>query len=149
MVLYKLIERVDPRDPTLPRKFYAQLVSGDDVSFDDLVETIGKMSNLNYGDIVGVLGALIMIIEEQLKYGRPVRLGALGKFYLSLSSSGTDTAEAFTEANIRDARILFYPGRKLKKLLNQLDFQKENGNGDQNGQSNDAKADVEPKKKDA
>ena len=86
-VKFKAVERVDPRDLTLPRKFYASLKSGDDVSFEDLAYLISKVSNLNYGQVLGALGSLIEIIELQLRHGRPVRLNTLGTFYLTLTSN--------------------------------------------------------------
>lgn len=51
-VKFKTVERVNPRDLTLPRKFYASLKSGDDVSFEELADLISKVSNLNYGQVL-------------------------------------------------------------------------------------------------
>ena len=46
-VKYRLIERVDPRDLTLPRKFYAQIKNGDDVKINDLIELLAQFSTVN------------------------------------------------------------------------------------------------------
>ena len=123
-VKFKTVERVNPRDVTLPRKFYAKLKSGDDVSFEELADLISKVSSLNYGEGLGALGTLIDVIEMQLQHGRPVRLNTLGTFYLSLLSEGKDTSEEVTSADIRAARIRFRPGRRLKKLTRNLIFEK-------------------------
>jgi predicted histone-like DNA-binding protein len=130
-VKFKSAERVNPRDLTLPRKYYAQIINGDDVNFDELADLISKVSSLNYGEVLGVLGTLIEIIEMQLQYGRQVHLSNLGTFFLTLISEGMDSPDDLTSDQINGARIRFRPGKRLKKLTNNLDFIKigENGNG--------------------
>jgi predicted histone-like DNA-binding protein len=133
-VRFKTAERVDPRDLTLPKKFYAQIINGDDVSFDELAELISKVSNLNYGEMLGALGTLIEIIELQLRHGRQVRLSTLGTFFLTLKSEGKETEEELTSDQITSARIRFRPGKRLKKMIKTLDYEKVNVNGS-NGQA--------------
>ena len=130
-IKFKSAERVNPRDLTLPRKYYAQIINGDDVSFDELAELISKVSSLNYGEVLGALGTLIEIIEMQLQHGRQVHLNSLGTFFLTLQSDGKDSADELTSDDIHGARIRFRPGKRLKKVVNNLDFFKvsENGNG--------------------
>ena len=130
-IKFKSVERVNPRDLTLPSKYYAQIINGDDISFDEFAELISKVSSLNYGEVLGALGTLIEIIEMQLRHGRQVHLNSLGTFYLTLISNSKDTAEELTSDDIRGARIRFRPGKRLKKMINNLDYYKisENGNG--------------------
>ncbi len=123
-VTYRVTERINPRDITLPKKFYARIVNGDDVSFDELAGVISKVSNLNYGSVVGALATLIEVIEMQLIHGRPVKLSNLGTLYLTLSSEGTDAEEDFRTGNIKGGRIRFRPGAKLKKTVKNLEFEK-------------------------
>jgi len=123
-VKYNVIERVDPRDPTLPRKFYASIKNGDDVKFNDLVELIAQFSTVNYGDIHGVIQTLLQVIPYQLKYGRQIHLGDLGTFYLTIKSEGKPTEDEFLNADIKNARIRFRPGATFKKMLKTLDFEK-------------------------
>ena len=131
-VKFKAVERVNPRDVTLPKKIYAKLKSGDDVSFEELADLISKVSNLNYGEVLGMLGTLIEIIEIQLKHGRPVRLNTLGTFYLTLRSAGFDTDEELTADGIKKANIRFRPGKRLKKMIQTLDYMKVNGENGHN-----------------
>lgn len=125
-VRFKPAERVDPRDVTLPTKFYAQIMNGDDVSFDELVDLISKVSNINYGQILGAIGTLIEVIEMQLRHGRQVHLSTLGTFFLTLQSDGAETGEDLTSDSITGARIRFRPGKRLKKLIRTLDYEKVN-----------------------
>jgi predicted histone-like DNA-binding protein len=131
-VRFKSAERVDPRDLTLPKKFYAQIINGDDVTFDELADLISKDSNLNYGEVLGALGTLIEIIEMQLRHRRQVHLSTMGTFFLTLRSEGKVTEEEMTSDQITGARIRFRPGKRLKKMIKTLDFEKVssvNGNG--------------------
>jgi predicted histone-like DNA-binding protein len=109
---------------TLPKKYYASIINGDDIQFDELAQVISKMSNMNYGTVVGMLATLIEVIELQLVHGRQVKLSNLGTLYLSLSSEGTDEPGEFYSDNIKKASIRFRPGRRLKKLMKKLEFNK-------------------------
>ena len=121
-VNYKLVERSNPRDLTLPKKYYASIINGDDVTFEELAALIAKVSNLNYGSVVGTLATLIEVIELQLIHGRMVKLSNLGTFYLRLSSEGADKPEDFNSDYIRKASIRFRPGKRLKRLVKSLDY---------------------------
>ena len=123
-VNYKLMERPDPRDFTLPRKYYAKIINGDNITFEELAQVIAKVSNLNYGSVVGTLATLLEVIELQLIHGRQVKLNDLGTFYLTLSSKGVEKPEDFSSENIRKAAIRFRPGPRLRKLVRNLDFEK-------------------------
>ena len=123
-VNYKLVERSNPRDLTLPKKYYASIINGDDVTFDELAALIAKVSNLNYGSVIGTLATLVEVIELQLIHGRQVKLSNLGTFYLSLSSEGAEVPGDFTRDLIKKASIRFRPGRRLKRVARNLDFQK-------------------------
>ena len=123
-VKFKEVERVNPRDLNLPKKKYAKLKSGDNVNFEELAEEISKVSSLNYGEVMGALGTLIVFIEIQLSHGRAVRLSTLGTLYLTLSSEGVNVDEELTSDAIKKAHIRFRPGKRLKKLARTLDFVK-------------------------
>lgn len=135
MVRFKSAERVDPRDLTLPNKFYAQIIFGDDISFDELADLISKVSNLNYGEVLGALGTLIEIIEMQLRHGRQVRLSTLGTFYLTLRSEGKDAEDEVTADQITGAKIRFRPGKRFKKMIKTLDYEKVHINNGNNSEA--------------
>lgn len=123
-VKFKAVERVNPRDLSLPRKYYAQVINGAEVDFDDLADLISKLSSLNFGEVMGALGALVEIIIIQLKEGNPVNLGSLGTFYLTMRSEGVASPEELSSNNIKSAVIQFRPAKRLKKMLETLDFEK-------------------------
>ena len=123
-VNYRLVERPNPRNLALPKKHYASIVYGDDVSFSELAQLICKVSNLNYGTVVETLATLIEVIELPLIHGRQVRLSDLGTFFLTISSEGVDDQTSFTSAHIRKAALRFRPGSRLRQLVRNLKFEK-------------------------
>jgi hypothetical protein len=51
-------------------------------------------------------------------------MGRLGNFQVGISSEGKETPEEVTASDITKARILFRPGKRLRRLLNDLSFRK-------------------------
>ena len=94
------------------------------MSFDELVDQTSELSTVNTGDIYGVIATLIKVIAYELKYGRVIRLGDLGAFYLSIQSEGVDSPEELTSANIHRAVLRFRSGRKIREILRNLRFEK-------------------------
>ena len=63
------VPRINPRDLNAPKQYYAYLERGDDVSFDELIGFIGKLSGINEPYIVAVLRTLEkVIIQATLNY---------------------------------------------------------------------------------
>ena len=138
MVKYDLQANRDPRDPDLPIQYFARIVRGDYIGYDDLIRLISKMSSLNYGVIQGVLGTLYDVMEEQVRFGRTVQMGDLGTLFMTIQSRSASKAEEFDNGNIDGARIRFLPSKKLKSVIKGLTYEKVNGKGHQNGQTDDA-----------
>jgi predicted histone-like DNA-binding protein len=123
-VKYNVIERVNPRDITLPRKFYANIKYGDDVKFNDLVGLISQFSTINQGDIHGVIQTLLHVIPYELNFGRSIHLGDFGTFYLTLESDGKESEDEFYHSDIKRAKLRFRPGMSVKKMLKTLEFER-------------------------
>jgi predicted histone-like DNA-binding protein len=112
-VNFNPVPRVNPRDLSAPKQYYAFLERGDDVTFDELIAFIGKLSGINEPYIVAVMRTLEMVINEQLSHGRYVHVGRIGTFYLSLSSEGVEKAEDLSSRDIKSMKIRFKPGKVL------------------------------------
>jgi len=121
---FKSQPRKNPQDITAPEKFYAAAISNGEVDMEKLSELIAYQTTLTPPDIYAVLMALEHNAISQLEEGKIVKLGNLGTFRVSISSQGVDTAEAVTADAITKRRILFRPGKKLQRLLNNLTFKK-------------------------
>lgn len=73
-------------------------------------------------DISAILYMAVDCMREQLLEGKKIRLGALGDFFVNLSSKGADSAEKFTAQNITEVKVLWEPGAEFKNLLADAEF---------------------------
>jgi len=124
-VKYTIVPRKDPRDRESQPRYYAMPKSDGRTDTNNLARQISRMSSLSSADTSGMLEAFLTVVPDELAAGRIVELGEFGTFRVSFSSEGSETPEAVTAANITDTRVIFTPGKRFKKVLETLDFQKE------------------------
>jgi len=122
---YRLIQRVNPRLPNEPRKFYAKSLNRGDVKLRQLAQEIADISTLSTADTMAVIESLIQFIPKHITQGQTVRLGDFGSFYIGIRSDGVETEHEFNANMIRDLKIYFRPAKELKKALNDTEFEKE------------------------
>ena len=99
----------------------AQYAEGMDLSkFAKHISTHGCV--YGHADINAVLNIAVDHIREELLEGKKIRLGALGDFYITLSSNGVADASTFTAQNITDVKVQWEPGPDFKNLINEAEF---------------------------
>ena len=130
-IKFHAVQRKDPRDRTLPGKYYAEIVNRYEISFEQFLNEITDMSTVTVGDTYNVMQTSIHLMKKHLQEGRIVRLGDLGSFYLTISSDGKDAIDDVDAKSIVQANIRYRPSVKLKEILNRLSFQKTLVNGTQ------------------
>jgi predicted histone-like DNA-binding protein len=108
-------------------KYYASANSTGEANIDELSELIEMISTVSSIDISAALQGFVKVMPRALAAGDIVRLGDLGYFRISLSSKGHATEEEVSASSVTDTRIIFTPGKELKKMLNNLEFVKANG----------------------
>lgn len=123
-IKFKTQSRKNPQDMTAPEKFYAAAISNGETDMESLAEMIAYQSTLTDTDCYAVLRSLEHNIINELKQGRIVKLGSLGNFQVSISSGGKVTPEEVSATDVTKSRILFRPGKKLRKLLGNLSYLK-------------------------
>lgn len=123
-IKFKTQPRKNPQDMVAPEKFYAAAIGNGETDMEALAEMISYQSTLTDTDCYAVLRSLEHNIINELNQGRIVRLGSLGNFQVSISSEGKVTPEEVTATDIIKSRIIFRPGKKLRKLLGNLSYQK-------------------------
>ncbi len=121
---YSVTQRANPKDSMAEPKWYANAQVAANYSFDTLCSDVEKMSTATDGDVRAVLSTALYCIEQALRRSESVTLGDLGTFAVGLSSTGTDTAEEFTAANISKARVTFRPARRLKELAKAFQYKR-------------------------
>jgi predicted histone-like DNA-binding protein len=130
-IKFHAVQRKDPRDRTLPGKYYAEIVNRYEISFEQFLNEITDMSTVTVGDTYNVMQTSIHLLKKHLQEGRAVRLGDMGTFYLTVNSEGKDSIDDVDAKSIVQANIRYRPSVKLKEILNRLSFQKTLVNGTQ------------------
>ena len=120
---YKVIERVQPRDPKAEKKQYASPVNAGNLTLKDLAKSIAANSSLSRGDIENVLTNFVEELPVFLKIGMSVKLGNLGTMRLNLKSEGVDKGKKFDVSKIKGVKIIFTPSVELKKNLEDIKFE--------------------------
>ncbi len=94
-------------------KIYGRAVVGSTVGTDTLAELIQENCSVKKSDVRAVLTELKSVIKQQLQDGHRVELEGLGAFRVGISTDGVDTADDFSVANVKHARILFQPEKTM------------------------------------
>jgi predicted histone-like DNA-binding protein len=111
-------------NPKGPKLYYPGLVKGDEVSYDEMIQEIGKLSGINEPYIEAVLLTLEKVMVDQLSHGRYVKLGRLGTFYLTFKSNGVESPEKLSAKNIEGLNIRFKPAKRILDALKGFTFKK-------------------------
>lgn len=106
------------------RKFYASANVTGEVTIEGLTKRIEKISTVSGADIRAVLYALVEVSVDEMADGKIVRLGDLGYFRVSISSEGVTEQNEVTADIIKGGKVIFTPGKEIKKMLDTLTYQK-------------------------
>lgn len=124
-ITYKVIQKVNPRQPQAAKKFYAQAVRGKKLNIKQISKKISEKTLVNHVDVHAVVMALVDEVLAELGESNAVQLGDLGTLSVSLSSEGADTEAKFTPSMIKKIRINYRPGSELTGVVKSWNFTKE------------------------
>ncbi|XZF14942.1 HU family DNA-binding protein [Chitinophagaceae bacterium MMS25-I14] len=123
-VKFNAVERINPRQPANPKKWYAIARSAGELTLRELANEISERCTLTNADIYAVLESLLQVIPQEIAKGNIVRLGDFGSFSLTLNSSGVATQEEVTSSVIKGNRLHFRPGKAVADQLNAITYRK-------------------------
>jgi len=123
-VKIKPVQRRNPSDDTAPRKYYATAVADGSTELSELAEMIASQSTVSPADCYAVLTALESNVIKELRNGRIVKIGTLGTYRVSISSEGKDTIEEVNASTVKKSKVLYRPGKGIRNMLKNLEFQK-------------------------
>lgn len=121
---YKVIEKVNPRDPQGVRKFYPSLQSNGRSNQRKLALEAADRSTLSDADMDAAMTNLLALIPKHLVEGQIVDLGEFGTFRLTIKTEGADLAEDVTVRNIKKVGVRFTPGAAFRKAMEDVRFEK-------------------------
>lgn len=98
-------------------KWYAQISKVKPVTLDEISERIASNCTVTEHDIKAVLSALQEQIVFCMKEGQSVRLGDLGSFRPTVSSSGFPTKGEVSSSGVTKINVRFTKGSRIRSLL--------------------------------
>ena len=98
-------------------RYVLRNVETEPVDYENFVDTMVEESTVTRHDIKGVVSALEEFIARALVDGYSVRLGELGAFRTTVTSTGEDSADNVTADSINSLRVQFTAGSLLKNYL--------------------------------
>lgn len=104
-------------------KTYAMAKARGYSDMERLCELVSMRSAMSSADVKSILDSLNWAIGFELKVGNIVQVGEFGNFRLSLSSEGTEKEEDFSGHMIKKSRIIFSPGKSLRRTNNEMGFE--------------------------
>ena len=123
MINYSVYMMRNPLDEEASEKAYARAQMSESMTFDKFVKHIADHNGVySRGTVQGVVLDMCECLVEMLLNGNKVQLGALGDFWISLSSAGAETMEEFTAANITGINVIFTPGTDFEGLISRAQF---------------------------
>ena len=122
MINLKPVGKKNPQDVTAPQQFYAQAVKTGLTDLNRLAYLISNQSTVREPDCLAVLSALVHNMTDELSQGRVVQLGSLGNFQVGVSSEPSATPEEVNISNVKQIRLNYRPGKRVRKALETMDF---------------------------
>ena len=101
---------------------YAKAQVKEVMTFRQFVDQIADHGGRKRGQVKGVLSDTCSCLVEQLLEGKKVLLDELGDFWISITSMGAESCEAFTSKNITGVNIIFTPGDDFQNLIGRAEF---------------------------
>ena len=125
MIKYSIAMHGNPSNPEEPKKAYAVAQSTSVMSLDKFADHIAQHGSVyRRADVVAILLLAVDCLREQLLAGSRVEMGDLGSFYVTLNSTGADTAADFNPSeHIRRVRVNWDRGTMFTDLLLDAEFE--------------------------
>lgn len=120
---YSIAAMHNPARPDEPSKWYAFLQYRGTLDIKEIASHIASHGCVyDKADIAAIISKLVDCTKELMLEGYRLQLGDFGKMFLTCSSSGTPTAEAFTSDNIRTLNVNFQASDEFEDILRKAVF---------------------------
>ena len=120
----KALARINPRDVSAPKKYYATAINQGDMTLNSLSQQIALMSTVSKTDVYAVLMALTEVVPQALADGKIVRLGSLGSYRVVVNSDSVATAEEVSSHIVKQLRLTYRPSQELKTQVEAFPIEK-------------------------
>lgn len=125
MYKYKLIQKINPRDKSAAKKWYATAIGSDSQSVKAMTRAATENTTTAPIEMEASIELLGNYAVQQLLQGHIVKVGDLGTLRITFKSIGVEDITQFNAGSmIREPRILFTPSKSLREnVIKNLQFQ--------------------------
>jgi len=106
------------------------------VKYDALVKEVASSCGVHRTQTKAVVEGLLDRLVHYMDLGMPVRLEEFGTFKPAIQTKVKETAEEVDASNVVRRVVRFYPGKRMKEMLEELSIQTFERNAD--ADNNDA-----------
>ncbi|MBQ4622759.1 MAG: HU family DNA-binding protein [Bacteroidaceae bacterium] len=103
-----------------PTVYKVAAVRQQTVGFDALVKEVASSCGVHRTQSKAVVEALIDRLIHYMDLGLPVNVGELGSFKPTIRTKVKETADEVNAGNVVRRVVRFYPGKRLKDMLEDL-----------------------------
>ncbi|MDF9829474.1 DNA-binding protein [Parabacteroides sp. PF5-6] len=104
-----------------PYKYHAREVYSETVLFDELIHEIAEAGTPS-NQVKAVLDRMSHLMRKHMSEGRIVQFDDFGNFRYCIGSPGFASEEDFDITQIRPPRLVFSPGKTLRKSIQKTTF---------------------------
>ena len=117
-IRYRITKRTNTIAASKKEQFIMQAVNTGTVDIRRVAEEISTESSLSVPDVIGVITALGIKMQQHLEAGKIVDLGDVGKFKIGFQSKAADLASELTpKRNIKKFHLNYQPASEMKHRL--------------------------------
>lgn len=116
MIQFKAKKLKSPKTGTY--FYFPSIVQSGTLTLSEVTSRITKRSTMHAADIKAVLSALEQTVGDALTSGHSVRLGDLGSFRLTCTTThGEDDPKLVTVKQVKNLRVRFTPSAAMQQKL--------------------------------
>lgn len=121
-ILLKTVGRRNPSLPDAPLKFYPVQKTVKMIDENTVAELIAEETTLNPAEVLMAIRQLSKVLLRELMNSNSVQLGNWGSFGITLSSTGSETAELVKDTNVKRVNVRLISGTEMKQELLKAQF---------------------------
>lgn len=117
-IRYRITKRTNTISSIKKEQFIMQAVNTGTIDIKKISKEISIEGSLSIPDVVGVITALGLKLQQHLEDGKIVDLGDVGKFKIGFQSKASDQASDLTpKRNIKKFHLNYQPSLEIKHRL--------------------------------
>ncbi len=116
MIKVNVKARKNPKDQSQV-KYYIAVAPVNHLTLEQIAAVISDRCTVTEADVLAVLNSLQTEVIRAMQNGQSVRLGQLGSFRPTISSSGAEEKADATVSNVKALRCRFTMGARLRSGL--------------------------------